>query len=62
MVIEYNGLQHYKPIKFFGGQKGFNYLQSRDKVKEQYCLDNNIKLLVISYKDDIENKLKTLNI
>lgn len=62
IMIEYNGLQHYKPIKFFGGQKGFNYLQSRDKIKEQYCLDNNIKLLVISYKDDIENKLKTLNV
>jgi hypothetical protein len=61
-IIEYNGLQHYKPIKFFGGQKGFDYLQSRDKIKEQYCLDNDIKLIIISYKDNIEETLKTLNV
>jgi hypothetical protein len=54
-------MQHYKPISFFGGQKGFDYLQSRDKIKEQYCLNNNLNLIIISYKDNIEETLKTLN-
>lgn len=54
-------MQHYKPINFFGGQKGFDYLQSRDKIKEQYCLNNNLNLIIISYKDNIEETLKTLN-
>jgi hypothetical protein len=62
IMIEYNGMQHYKPISFFGGQKGFEYLQSRDKIKQQYCSDNNIKLIIISYKDNIEEVLKTLNV
>jgi hypothetical protein len=53
---------YYKPISFFGGQKEFEYLQSRDKIKKQYCLDNNIKLIIISYKDNIEEVLKTLNV
>jgi hypothetical protein len=59
MLIEYNGLQHYKPITFFGGEKGFEYLKQRDKTKEKYCLDNKINLLILSYKDDIEKTLKT---
>ena len=54
-------MQHYKPINFFGRQKGFDYLQSRDKIKEQYCLNNNLNLIIISYKDNIEETLKTLN-
>lgn len=57
MLIEYNGLQHYKPITFFGGEKGFEYLKQRDKIKEKYCLDNKINLLILSYKDDIERIL-----
>jgi Zn finger protein HypA/HybF involved in hydrogenase expression len=62
IMIEYNGLQHYKPISFFGGKKGFDYLQSRDEIKKQYCINNNIKLIIISYKDNIEELLnKTLN-
>jgi len=62
VIIEYNGMQHYKSIGFFGGQKGFEYLQSRDKIKVQHCLNNNIKLIVISYKDNVEEILKTLNV
>jgi hypothetical protein len=63
IMIEFNGLQHYKPIKFFGGQEGFNYLQERDKIKEKYCLENQIKLLIIRYDNNIEEILnKTLNV
>ena len=62
ILIEYNGLQHYKPVAFFGGEKGFEYLKQRDEIKKQYCLDNNTNLLILSYNDNIEEKLKTLNI
>jgi very-short-patch-repair endonuclease len=65
IIIEFNGKQHYEPIKFFGGQNMFEYLQSRDKIKEQYCLNNQIRLLIFSYKElnQIENLLvKTLNV
>ena len=50
-LIEYNGIQHYKPIDKFGGQKSFDSLTRNDKIKENYCKDNDIPFLVISYKD-----------
>lgn len=63
IMIEYNGLQHYKPISFFGGQRGFNYLQERDGIKKEYSLANELNLIILSYKDDIEEILnKTLYI
>ena len=54
--IEYNGEQHYVPKEHFGGQIAFEYQQIRDNFLLEYCKNNNIKLIVISYKEkDIEN-------
>ncbi len=58
LIIEFNGLQHYKPIKFFGGDIGFTRLQERDNLKREYCIKNNINFLIISYDEDIDKKLK----
>ena len=49
--IEFDGIQHFEPIEFFGGQKEFKETQIRDNLKNKYAKDNNIKLLRISYKD-----------
>ncbi len=57
MCIEYNGLQHYKPISWFGGEDGFIKQQIRDKIKMEYCQNNNIPLIIVKYNDDIVNKL-----
>ena len=53
LCIEYDGEQHFKPIKFFGGEKGFKQRQKNDKIKTQYCKNNNIELLRIKYDKDI---------
>tara|TARA_B100001758_G_scaffold150847_1_gene129971 strand:+ start:311 stop:1147 length:837 start_codon:yes stop_codon:yes gene_type:complete len=58
VVIEYNGEQHYKPNEFYGGKKGFELTQKRDKLKKEYCLNNGIDFLEIKFSDDIETKLK----
>jgi len=50
-VIEYDGIQHFKPINYFGGEKGFKETCFRDKEKDIYCKKNNINLIRISYKD-----------
>lgn len=58
LCIEYNGLQHYKPVEFFGGEKYFIEIKRRDDIKKKYCKDNNIRLLIIKYqtkKEDIIN-------
>jgi hypothetical protein len=48
-LIEFQGEQHYKPVKWFGGVKKFESLQKRDNIKKEYCKNNGIKLIVIPY-------------
>jgi hypothetical protein len=59
MCIEYQGQQHYKPIKIFGGQDAFTLQLKKDNIKREYCKNNNIQLLEIMYSDNIEEKIKT---
>lgn len=50
-AIEYNGIQHYQPVDFFGGEDGFKQQVLRDNWKSQYCSENNIQLIIIPYND-----------
>ena len=60
ICIEYNGIQHYKSIEYFGGDDAFESQLIRDKIKNEYCLSNNIHLIVIKYNESILDKLSTL--
>jgi hypothetical protein len=51
--IEYNGMQHYKPIKYFGGDEAFKQRKINDKIKMEYCNKNNIPLIIIRYNEDV---------
>jgi hypothetical protein len=42
--VEYQGGQHFKPIKMFGGYNGFLKIAKRDKEKYEICKRNNIRL------------------
>lgn len=53
----YDGLQHYQPINYFGGLDNFEKQKNRDNIKDNFCKKMGIKLLRISYKDDIGKKL-----
>ena len=57
ICIEYDGIQHFEPNDFFGGKKYFNETKKKDNIKNIFCSKNNIKLIRISYKDDIKSKL-----
>lgn len=48
-LIEYDGIQHFKPIEYFGGEDTFQYLQLCDKIKNNYCLSHNIPIIRIPY-------------
>ena len=61
--IEMQGIQHYKPVELFGGEKQFEIQQINDNIKRNYCKINNIHLIEIPYWiKDIEtflmNKIK----
>lgn len=59
-LIEYNGIQHYKPIEYWGGQQQLEKQQRQDELKEKYCKENNIPFIVFTYQEDnvtIEGRL-----
>ncbi len=58
LCIEFDGIQHYKPVEHFGGQENFKLTKKRDEIKNKYCADNNIRLIRIAYFD-IDN-IKTI--
>jgi len=49
VCIEYDGIQHFQPIKYFGGEKAFNKTKIRDNIKNNYCNEKNIQLIRIKY-------------
>lgn len=68
LAIEYDGVQHFEPVKHFGGKPKFDKQVLIDKTKESYCKENKINLLKIHYKDKqdipylIENMLSISNL
>jgi hypothetical protein len=42
MCIEFNGIQHYKPIDFFGGLDRLEKQRINDNIKANFCKQNNI--------------------
>lgn len=64
MVIEYDGEQHFRPVKFGGADDTkadarFERGQQHDRIKNEYCRNNAINILRIDYTqfDEIENIL-----
>jgi hypothetical protein len=47
--IEFHGQQHYEASEFFGGKQYLQDCQKRDKIKESYCIDNKIDIVIIPY-------------
>ena len=71
LFIEYDGRQHYEPVRFYGDDEDAEYVfkrtQKHDKIKNRYCEENNINLLRIPYWETenietiISNHLQRLN-
>lgn len=51
MIIEYNGEQHYRAKKEWGGDKQLKWQQARDAALRRYCETEGIRLLEIPYTD-----------
>lgn len=59
ICIEFDGKQHFMPIKRYGGEQYFIRLQRNDSIKDKYCEDKGISLIRIPYTKikDIEKIL-----
>lgn len=58
LCIEFDGRQHFEPVDWFGGIDTFNTIQQNDAIKTNYCKENNINLLRLTYKDFNDKLIK----
>lgn len=64
-AIEYQGVQHFKPVEIFGGKEHFEIQQRLDEQKRILCKSNNVHLIEWKYDEPIsslmlKNKLSEL--
>ena len=58
-LIEYQGSQHYIESSLFG-KESFKRTQTNDKIKSDYCKNNNINLITIPYwEKNVEEFIRT---
>ena len=58
--IEFDGVQHFKPIGFFGGENSLLHNVHRDKIKDEFAKNSGIKMIRIPFYmkyEEIELKL-----
>ena len=60
ILIEYDGIQHFMPVDYFGGAEAFEYQKKLRKIKEKFCEEQKIELVKISYLDDVNEILTNL--
>ena len=70
IAIECQGIQHFVPIKYFGGEEKLNRQLKYDKIKKELCKEHNIEILYFCEKrykfenvfNDIENLKEKLSL
>jgi hypothetical protein len=62
ILIEVDGIQHFEPVKHWGGSEGLKQQIKRDLIKNEYCKQNGIKLIRIPYFEyKYNNHINILN-
>lgn len=54
LAIEYNGIQHFKPVDFFGGEDGLKRTRNLDLLKAERARKNGVDLITINYDQDFD--------
>lgn len=60
-LVECQGVQHYKPIEFFGGVRRFEVQKKNDMKKRDYAKSIGVELLEIPYSCNDEDIIQLLN-
>lgn len=56
LAFEYQGQQHYHPVKAWGGKKALEKVKERDKKKRLLCTGKNVKLIIVDYTEPLSEK------
>ena len=63
LCIEYDGVQYFVPIDYFGGIKTFNYIRRNDIIKNNFCKENKINLIRFKYNEnDLFKKIENIKL
>ena len=54
ILIECDGIQHHKSIKYFGGDDRFKEQKNNDNIKTIFCIEQHIKLIRVNNNSDID--------
>lgn len=57
IIIEYQGLQHYKPVEHFGGFERFKSQVKRDNIKKRFAEENGYVLIEVPHTLDNHDKV-----
>lgn len=62
ILIEFDGEQHYKEKETWGGKEALEEVKENDRIKDEYCKNNNIPLVRIPYWElsTIEKVIKNI--
>lgn len=55
ILVELDGIQHRKPIEYFGGKKRFEYQKKNDSIKDDWCVENRIILFRLTNFKQIDS-------
>ena len=47
VIVEMDGVQHFEPVAFFGGEERLEKQRVQDQRKEEWCREHNVHLLRI---------------
>lgn len=61
LAFEYQGIQHDKPIAFFGGVEGLLETKRRDELKRNKCRENGMTLIYVYPNYNFENIKQTIH-
>lgn len=57
IAIECQGEQHFKSNSHFFDEKGFENQKKNDKLKKEWCSDNGVSLVEITFKEKVTAEL-----
>lgn len=60
LAIEYQGVQHFKPVERFGGEEGLRAIKERDAQKARLSALNGITIEYIRYDENIQQRCQEI--
>ena len=57
VAVEFQGIQHDRPVDFFGGEKAFKKVQERDQRKARLCEENGVPVVYVREGYDLSELL-----